>query len=109
MQNEPATYTFPSSLPTGDLGLSGTWTIGQQAMTSGPGAQMELGFQAKDVYLVLGGHGTITEQVDGGRSRQITVTGVPGLYTLVHSKALETGNLHLSVSPGVQAYDFTFG
>jgi hypothetical protein len=34
---------------------------------------------------------------------------VPGLYTLYQASATSTGTLLLNVSPGVQAYDFTFG
>jgi hypothetical protein len=37
------------------------------------------------------------------------VNGVPRLYTLFSGNALRTGQLNLRVSPGVQAYDFTFG
>jgi hypothetical protein len=37
------------------------------------------------------------------------VGGVPRLYTLFSENALENGQLDLTFSPGVQAYDFTFG
>jgi hypothetical protein len=37
------------------------------------------------------------------------VKGVPGLYTLFSGSALRTGELSLSFTPGVEAYDFTFG
>jgi len=37
------------------------------------------------------------------------VSGIPRLYTLVHSQTYETATLVLDVAPGVQAYDFTFG
>jgi Thioredoxin like C-terminal domain len=37
------------------------------------------------------------------------VSGVPRLYTLFSASAAQTGNLRLSFSPGVEAYDFTFG
>ena len=104
-----ATYSFPSSLPAGGYGLSGVWTVGSQAATAGQDARIELGIQAKDVYLVLGGSGTVTVALDGGPPRTITVSGVPGLYTMYSSAALTNGTLLLSFTPGVQAYDFTFG
>ncbi len=37
------------------------------------------------------------------------MTGIPGLYPLVSDHSEESGRLVLAVSPGVEAYDFTFG
>ena len=37
------------------------------------------------------------------------VGGVPKLYTLFSSPSCKRGVLSLTVSPGVEAYDFTFG
>jgi hypothetical protein len=34
---------------------------------------------------------------------------LPDLYTMVSSSTYHTGLLTLSASPGVKAYDFTFG
>ena len=68
---------------------------------------------ARDVYLVLGGTGTINVSVNGKPTKTVTVSGVPRLYQLVGSPTgtagTEQGLLSLAVSPGVQAYDFTFG
>ncbi len=108
-ENAPAVYKFPATLPLGGLGLSGTWTEHSQEATAGSGAELELGFLAKDVYLVLGGSGTIDESINGRHTATIKVGGVPGLYTLFRGSATSTGTLLLRVSPGVQAYDFTFG
>jgi cytochrome c biogenesis protein CcdA/thiol-disulfide isomerase/thioredoxin len=107
--NAPAVYHFPSSLPLGGMGWSGTWTEHAEEATADSGAQMELSFLAKDVYLVLGGSGTIQESLNGRLYKTIKVSGVPGLYTLYQASATSTGTLLLNVSPGVQAYDFTFG
>jgi hypothetical protein len=46
---------------------------------------------------------------DGSAPTTIDVSGVPRLYTLFHSKTTSAGTLVLTVSPGVQAFDFTFG
>jgi cytochrome c biogenesis protein CcdA/thiol-disulfide isomerase/thioredoxin len=107
----PAVYHFPSPLPLGALGLSGTWTDHAQEATAGPGAQMELGFLAQDVYLVLGGTGTLDVSVNGRHTQTIDVSGVPRLYILYQAPGASpaTGKLLLRASPGVQAYDFTFG
>ncbi|HMK62599.1 MAG TPA: thioredoxin family protein, partial [Acidimicrobiales bacterium] len=102
-------YSFPSSLPPGGYGLSGVWTVGSQAATAGQDASLELAIQAKDVYLVLGGSGRVTVSLDGGPPKTISVAGVPGLYTMFDSSSLTDGTLLLTFTPGVQAYDFTFG
>jgi cytochrome c biogenesis protein CcdA/thiol-disulfide isomerase/thioredoxin len=109
VRNTPAVYHFPRSLPLGGLALSGTWTDRAQEATAGHRAGLELGFLAHDVYLVLGGTGTLDVFVDGRHTQTIDVRGVPRLYTLFRSRAATTGRLRLQASPGIQAYDFTFG
>ena len=107
--DQAAPYQFPTELPPGGYGLSGTWTIGPESALAGAGARLELGFQADDIYLVLGGTGTVTVDVDGRRTRTVEVTGIPRLYTLLSTPSLETGTMTLGLTPGVAAYDFTFG
>jgi len=102
-------YHFPATLPLGGMGLSGTWTDNAQEATAGSNAQLELGFLAQDVYLVLGGHGTLDVSVNGRQVRTIDVSGVPRLYTLYQAGSQASGTLLLRASPGVQAFDFTFG
>ncbi|HEY2575619.1 MAG TPA: cytochrome c biogenesis protein CcdA [Streptosporangiaceae bacterium] len=108
-QNAPAAYHFPAHLPLGAMGLSGTWTVHAEEATAGNGAELELGFLAQDVYLVLGGTGTLQVTVNGRPTQTIHVTGVPRLYTLVKAASSTSGTLLLRASPGIQAYDFTFG
>jgi cytochrome c biogenesis protein CcdA/thiol-disulfide isomerase/thioredoxin len=108
-RNTPATYHFPASLPLGALGLSGTWTDHAQEATAGSGAEMELSFLAQDVYLVLGGTGSLDVSVDGRHTQTIHIGGVPRLYTLLQAGSASAGTIRLHASPGVQAYDFTFG
>jgi hypothetical protein len=45
----------------------------------------------------------------GSHTQTIDVTGIPRLYTLVSSPTFESATLVLDFSPGVDAYDFTFG
>jgi cytochrome c biogenesis protein CcdA/thiol-disulfide isomerase/thioredoxin len=107
--NAPAAYHFPASLPLGGFALAGTWTERAEEATSGPGAELELNFLAKEVYLVLGGQGTLDVSVNGRHTQTIEVAGTPRLYTLFQAGSSTTGTLLLHASPGVQAYDFTFG
>jgi hypothetical protein len=57
----------------------------------------------------MGGTGTVTVSFDGHPLTTVKVSGVPRLYTLFSGSALQAGQLDLDFSPGVQAYDFTFG
>jgi len=109
VRNAPASYHFPASLPLGGMGLSGTWTEHAQEATAGAGAELELGFHAQYVYLVLGGHGTLGVTVNGRHTQTLDIGTVPRLYTLYRGGSAANGTLLLHASPGVQAYDFTFG
>jgi cytochrome c biogenesis protein CcdA/thiol-disulfide isomerase/thioredoxin len=103
VQNQPAAYHFPASLPLGGMGLSGIWTEHAQEATADSDARLELGFLAQDVYLVLGGSGTINVSINGHHTQTIDVNGVPRLYTLYQAASANTATLQLQVSPGVQA------
>ena len=109
VNDKPTRYVFPKSLQPDTFALSGTWTDGSENAVAGANAGLELSYQADDVYLVLGGTGSVTVSVNGVRTKTIQVTGVPKLYTLVADAKGARALLTLSTSPGVQAYDFTFG
>ena len=107
--DKAAAYQFPPQLAADSLALAGTWDVGAEKVTAGASARLELQFTAHDVYLVLGGTGTIGVSVDGGPTSTTAVSGIPRLYTLVHGTNLRTATLVLSASAGIDAYDFTFG
>jgi thiol-disulfide isomerase/thioredoxin len=107
--NAAAGYKIPASLPLGAFGLSGTWTARQEDLTAGGGAELELDFQAEHVYLVMSGAGSVNVLIDGRRTQRLIVSGVPRLYTLFSSASLTDAKMLLQFTPGVAAYDFTFG
>jgi cytochrome c biogenesis protein CcdA/thiol-disulfide isomerase/thioredoxin len=109
MEDEMSAYQAPSPIPLDEYAFNGRWSVGSESGTAGNGANLDLQFQAKDVYLVLGGTGTIHVSVNGKPTKTVTVGGVPRLYQLVGPGGYQQGLLSLAVSPGVQAYDFTFG
>jgi cytochrome c biogenesis protein CcdA/thiol-disulfide isomerase/thioredoxin len=109
VEDQMAPYHAPSTVPADEYAYGGNWSIGGEASTAGTGATLQLAFQAKDVYLVLGGSGTVHVSLNGKPTRTVTVAGEPRLYQLVGSPTSEQALLSLAVSPGVQAYDFTFG
>jgi cytochrome c biogenesis protein CcdA/thiol-disulfide isomerase/thioredoxin len=109
VHDEPVTYTAPNPVPTNNFAFNGTWTDHAQEATSGTDAQIFLHFVADDVYLVMGGTGSVDVSFNGSQRATIEVKGVPRLYALFSGSALRTGELSLSFTPGVEAYDFTFG
>jgi hypothetical protein len=102
-------YRLPATLAPSHLAYGGTWTVGSQEITAGNGAAIEININAHDVYLVLAGDGTATATLNGRRLATQHVSEVPELHTIVSGSALQHGVLTLDLSPGVKAYDFTFG
>jgi thiol-disulfide isomerase/thioredoxin len=108
-RDQPAVYQLPQSIQVGELALSGVWTVHSEEATAGNGAGMDLGFAGDDVYLVMGGSGSVMTSDNGKPVRTVTVSGIPKLYTLYQSPTDSEGLLSLRFSAGIQAYDFTFG
>jgi cytochrome c biogenesis protein CcdA/thiol-disulfide isomerase/thioredoxin len=109
VDNKAIVYKAPNPVPPNTYAFNGTWDDHSQEATAGADASIDLNFLADDVYLVMGGTGTVAVTFDGRPLQTVHVTGVPRLYTLFSENALESGLLGLTFSPGVQAYDFTFG
>ena len=102
-------YHPPSSIPSNSLAFGGTWTVHNEGATAGSDATLGLQFTANDVYLVMSGQGTVGVSDNGRHLTTLNIGGVPKLYTLLSGSSLQTGTLTLTLSPGVEAYDFTFG
>ncbi len=107
--NRTHRYSYPGGLDPDAFALSGTWTQRGQYVDAGPGAALELSYDADTAYLVLGGSGTVQVSINGAPARTIVVSGAPKLYTLASSGSAHRRKLTLSATSGVQAYDFTFG
>ncbi len=102
-------YQGPLSIPPDSFAFNGVWTDHSEEATAGAKAEITLNFTANDVYLVMGGTGTVDVSLSGRHLTSVDVEGVPRLYTLLSGAPLVTGALQMTFSPGVQAYDFTFG
>ncbi len=104
------TYSLTAEPPRDSFSFGGTWTLGAESASSGPGAELRYHFYAADVFLVLGGEGTVTatRAGDPGWTNVVHVTGAPTLYTLYSGEPVDD-QLTLEFSPGVAAYAFTFG
>lgn len=89
------------------VALDGQWTVEPERIVAGEDASLRLRYYARDMYLVLGGEGTV-EVRENGRARTIEVKGAPTLYALA-SHTPQERVAELRMSPGVSAYAFTFG
>ncbi len=107
--NKAIVYHPPATIPSNSMAFGGTWTVHNEEATAGSNATLGLQFTADDVYLVMSGQGTVGVSYNGKHLTTVPVSGIPKLYTLFSGNVLQTGQLTLSFSPGVEAYDFTFG
>ena len=122
----PGTQQFdtisPSSLSSDQLAYGGQWKIERESATAGAGASLELNFNAKRVFLVLGSPGA-------PRKMQVLLDGKPipnslagpdvhngvatisnqRLYRLVDLPHPESHVLTLQPESGISGYAFTFG
>jgi hypothetical protein len=109
-ENVSTQYHFPKDLASTTWALSGVWNEHAEEATSIKDSKLEINYLAQDVYLVMGGTGTVSVSAGNGTAPMtIHVNGVPRLYTLFHADASTSGTMVLKFSPGVQAFDFTFG
>lgn len=109
VDNEDAVYHFPASIPVPSYALSGEWLTESQRIIAKANSQLTLSFEANDVYLVLDGQGTIRVSLNGAYVKTVKVSGYARLYTMLQQKSDANGLLNLRFSPGLEAYDFTFG
>jgi cytochrome c biogenesis protein CcdA/thiol-disulfide isomerase/thioredoxin len=109
VQNDrAAAYVIPPSLPADTLSFGGTWTVHHEEATAGARALIALHFHASNVYVVLGGRGTVGVSLNGGPVTTLAVGRVPDLYQVVSAR-YQTATVTLAPSAGVEAYSFTFG
>jgi cytochrome c biogenesis protein CcdA/thiol-disulfide isomerase/thioredoxin len=104
-----ALYQLPRALPLNAYAYGRLWRVGKERIVAGRGARLRLHFLAKNVFLVLGGRGTLDVFVDGHRKRRLRVEGISRPYTLLRYPQLENHVLELRFSRGLAAYAFMFG
>jgi hypothetical protein len=101
-------YRAPAHLAQNALDYAGMWNVGRASAVAGPGAALHFHVHARNVYLVLGGKGTVQVRFPGVAPHVVRVDG-DRLYTLVTGGRLRDGLLELGFTPGLSAYAFTFG
>ena len=103
------TFDYPTRLPDDAFALRGRWTLDNQAATANDAADaIELNYHAHNVYLVVGGTGTVTV-TEYGETVRIPVSGPPNMHQVVSNNTSRSGHVEVQLSPGLQAYSFTYG
>ncbi len=105
----PATFDYPPALPADSFALRGRWSLDYQGATAdGAQSTIELNYHATNVYVVVGGTGTLTVTRDGD-STTMPISGPPTSHRIVTGDHFAPGTLEVRPSPGLQVFSFTYG
>ena len=106
-------FTLAEEQKQDTFSLGGTWEVDfQGARAVSDDARVRLAYRSADVFVVLGGEGTVESTVTtDGRSTttSIDVSGNPRLYPVLEGEDPTEGLVDLKVPAGVQVYTMTFG
>jgi len=104
-----STYrTYGGQLPDSHFSFGGTWKLADESATAVRDATLTGRVVGKDVYLVLGGRGTVQVLIDGKLEKTVNVTSQK-LYHLFSAPQVEKHTMVLKFAPGISGYAFTFG
>jgi cytochrome c biogenesis protein CcdA/thiol-disulfide isomerase/thioredoxin len=104
-----ATFSYPPNLPPDSFALSGPWSLDYQGATADSDhSSIKLNYHAKNVYLVVGGTGTVTVTTQGN-STTLPISGPPTSHQIVAGDRVAAGTLEVRPSKGLQVYSFTYG
>ncbi|MGC2652802.1 MAG: cytochrome c biogenesis protein DipZ [Mycobacterium sp.] len=102
-------FSYPPSLAADSFALSGPWSLDYQGATANSdGSSIKLNYHAKNVYLVVGGTGTVTVTKDG-KSSTLPISGPPTSHQILSADQVAPGTLEVKPSAGLQVYSFTYG
>ncbi|GAA3635352.1 cytochrome c biogenesis protein DipZ [Kineosporia mesophila] len=104
-----APFTLPATQNQDTYSLGGTWTISTQYVEAVRDSRLRLAYRAKNVYMVLGGTGTLRIDVPGQATRTVEVTGAPTLYPILANAQQQAGQVTVTAGEGVRLYTATFG
>jgi cytochrome c biogenesis protein CcdA/thiol-disulfide isomerase/thioredoxin len=102
-------FALPAELADDSYALRGTWAVDYQGITAqNDDNAIALKYHARNVYMVVGGTGTVTVTRDG-KTTTIPVSGPPNMRQIVADDQDGAGSLEVSLSKGLQAFSFTYG
>ena len=85
----------------------GHWTIKAPRPTATLPA-IKLNYHAEDVYIVVGGTGSLSVTRDG-KTTTVPVSGPPTSHQIVATDEVARDSLDVRVSKGLQVFSFTYG
>ena len=104
-----ANFAFPPTLPDDSFALQGPWTLDYQGATADSDtSSIELNYHAKNVYIVVGGTGSLTVTRDG-KTTTVPISGPPTSHQIATGNGMARGLLDVRSSKGLQVFSFTFG
>jgi cytochrome c biogenesis protein CcdA/thiol-disulfide isomerase/thioredoxin len=104
-----ATFGYPPTLPEDTFALQGPWALDYQGATAdSDSSSIELNYRAKNVYIVVGGTGTLAV-TRGGKTTTLPVDGPPTSRQIVAANDVARGSLDVRASKGLQVFSFTYG
>ncbi|MBB4134927.1 cytochrome c biogenesis protein DipZ [Gordonia humi] len=101
-------FSYPADQRPDTFALDGRWDLDYQGATARDGASIGLDFHAKDVYIVVGGTGSLTVERDG-TTTTVPISGPPTLHRIVDKDDGGRGRVEVSPTPGLQVFSFTYG
>src|SRR4029077_2122710 len=102
-------FALPPQLPSDSFALRGTWAVDYQGVTAqNDDDGIALNYHARNVYMVVGGTGTVTVTRDG-KTTTIPVSGAPNMRQIVTDDENGSGSVEVALSKGLQAFSFTYG
>jgi cytochrome c biogenesis protein CcdA/thiol-disulfide isomerase/thioredoxin len=104
-----ANFAFPPTLPDDSFALQGPWTLDYQGATADSDtSSIELNYHAKNVYIVVGGTGSLTVTRDG-KTTTVPISGPPTSHQIATGNDMARGLFDVHSSKGLQVFSFTFG
>jgi cytochrome c biogenesis protein CcdA/thiol-disulfide isomerase/thioredoxin len=104
-----ATFEYPPALKPNSFALTGPWSLDYQGATAdGDNAAIKLNYQAKNVYIVAGGTGTLTV-TRNGKPTTVQISGPPTSHQIVAGDRVVPGTLEVRPTKGLQIFSLTYG
>ena len=104
-----ADFTYPIRLADDSFAYRGRWTLDYQGATAeSDDSRIALDYNAKNVYIVVGGEGTVTV-TRNGKATATRISGPPTSHQIVAGDDVARGQLEVQLSRGLQAFSFTYG
>jgi cytochrome c biogenesis protein CcdA/thiol-disulfide isomerase/thioredoxin len=102
-------FDYPARLADDSFAYRGRWTLDYQGATAeSDDSAIALNYNAKNVYLVVGGEGAVNV-TRNDKTTTLPISGPPTSHKVVAGDEVGRGQLEVRLSKGLQAFSFTYG